>query len=167
MSRIKVKKHNKVFLINEEEKDNNFDDIKRAVINGDFDRAKQLTIHMDSETLTDTLYFIAYGYNKIAPYGFVNYLLLGNESSALHYSASYLLVMGYDTEDAYRIAFFHAKKAVELSPNDNKYKEYLLLFYEFFIKLLTKEEATDIAKEILKSDPNNQNALLVSKKQKV
>lgn len=166
MASIKSEKDNKeVVLIEENEggEEDNFGHFKRAIVNGDFDRAKQLSIHMDLETLTDKLYFIEYNYDTIAPYGFVNYLLLDKESSDLHYLASYLLVMGYSIEGMYQTAFFHAKRAVQLSPKDYKYKEYLLLFYEFFTKLLSKEEATGIAKEILKSDPNNRNALLVLK----
>lgn len=68
-------------------------------------------------------------------------------------------------EGAYQAAFFHAKKAVGLSPNDISYKEYLLLFYEIPEQLLTKEEATDIAKEILEEDPENKVSLFVLKRE--
>ena len=85
------------------------DDFKQAVIKGNFTKAKQLSINM-------------------------NYLLLDKESSELHYLASFLLSMGLNhLQGAYQTAFFHAKKAVELSPQDNSYKEYLLFFYEDFI----------------------------------
>lgn len=140
------------------------DDFKQAIVKGDFSKAKYLSIHMDLETLTDTLYLIAYDDETITPYGFVNYLLLDKESSELHYLASFLLSMGLNhLEGAYQTAFFHAKKAVELSPNDISYKEYLLLFYEIPEQLLTKEEATDIAKEILEEDPENKASLFVLK----
>ena len=142
------------------------DDFKQAIVRGDFSKAKHLSIHMNLEALTDTLYLIAYDNETIAPYGFVNYLLLDKESSELHYLASYLLSMGLNhLEGAYQTAFFHAKKAVELSPNDNSYKEYLLLFYEIPEQLLTKEEATDIAKKILEKDPENKASLFVLKRE--
>lgn len=138
------------------------DDFKQAIIKGNFAKAKHFTLNMDLDTLTEELYLLAYDGETIAPYGFANYLLFDKESSELHYLASYLLSMGLNhLEGAYQTAFFHAKRAVELAPHDNSYKEYLLFFYEIPAKLLTKDEATKIAIEILKIDPKNKPALSV------
>jgi tetratricopeptide (TPR) repeat protein len=139
------------------------DDFKQAIIKGNFAKAKHLSINMDLDTLKEELYLLAYDSETIAPYGFINYLLLDKESSELHYLASYLLGMGLNhLEGAYQTAFFHAKRAVELAPQDNSsYKEYLLFFYEIPAKLLRKDEATKIANEILKIDPTSKPALSV------
>ncbi|WP_278343214.1 hypothetical protein [Parageobacillus thermoglucosidasius] len=57
--------------------------------------------------------------------------------------------------DAYASALYHAKRAVELSPEDVSLKEHLLLFYEIPEKLISKEEAKAIAQEILKIITDN------------
>ncbi|MBT2696635.1 hypothetical protein J7E79_04275 [Bacillus sp. ISL-40] len=138
------------------------EDFKQAIKKGEFVKAKQLSKTMDLEALTETLFLIAYDDETIAPYGFANYLLFDKETSELHYLASFLLCMGLNHLDgAYQTSFFHAKRAIELAPEDISYKEYLLLFFEMPEPLLSKDEATKIAKEILKVDPENKAALSV------
>ncbi|ULT57395.1 hypothetical protein L1999_02035 [Neobacillus drentensis] len=138
------------------------DDFKQAIKKGEFVKAKQLSMTMDLEALTETLFLIAWDDEPITPYGFANYLLIDKETSELHYLASFLLSMGLNHLDGvYQTSFFHAKRAVELAPEDISYKEYLLLFFELPEPLLSKDEATKIAKEILKVDPENKAVLLV------
>jgi len=135
-----------------------------AILRGDFVKAKELASQMNMDTLRDTLFLLAYEGGSIAPYGFVNYLLLEEETSEIHYITSYLLSMALNhLEGAYQIAFHHAKKAAELLPNDMSYKEYLLFFHTIPERLLRKDEAVKIANIILENEPNNKAALLVIK----
>nr|WP_106779158.1 hypothetical protein [Lysinibacillus timonensis] len=136
-----------------------------AIVLGDFLKAKELASQMNTESLRDTLFLLAYDNENIATYGFVSYLLLEEETSELHYIASYLFSMAFNhLEGAYQIAFHHAIKAAELSPNDMSYKEYLLFFNDIPDKLLGNKKALEIAKEILKKEPNNKAALSVVSK---
>jgi len=133
-----------------------------AILLGDFVKAKELASQMDRDSLRDTLFLLAYDNENIATYGFVSYLLLEEETSEFHYIASYLFSMALNhLEGAYQTSFHHAKKAVELSPNDINFKEYLLFFNVNPDKLLGNEEAFNIANEILKNEPNNKATLSV------
>ena len=124
-----------------------------AILQGDFVKAKELASYMDTDTLGDTLFLLAYDHENIATYGFISYLLLEEETSELHYIASYLFSMAFNhLEGAYQTSFHHAKKAVVLSPNNMSYKEYLLFFNDIPDKLLGNEEAFEIAKKFLKTN---------------
>ncbi|MFD9627718.1 hypothetical protein [Peribacillus muralis] len=132
------------------------DNFKQAIVNGDFVKAKHTALNMDVENLKEILFVVAYDEENIAPYSFVNYLLVDKETSELHHLASFLLSMALNhINGAYQTACFHAKKAAELSPDDISFKEYLLLFYDLPEQLISKEEANKIAKEILMIDPDN------------
>ena len=133
-----------------------------AILLGDFEKAKEIASQLDTDSLRDTLFLLAYDNGNIATYGFISYLLLEEETSELHYIASYLFSMALNhIKGAYQTSFHHAKKAAELSPNDMSYKEYLLFFNAIPDKLLGNEEAFEIANEILKNEPNNKVALSV------
>lgn len=74
---------------------------------------------------------------------------------------SYILLQRifYVTLDgAYAAAFYHAKECVRLEPGNLSYKEFLLFFYEIPDKLLDREMALQIAREILNEEPNRQVA---------
>lgn len=135
---------------------------KDAVRSGEFFIAKDLASKMDGETLLDTLFLLAYEEESIAPLGFANYLLLEDETAENHYKVSFLLCMALNyINGAYQTSFHHAKKAMELSPNDNSYKEFLLFFNSLPEKLLSNQEAIAIAYKILENDSNNNKVLSV------
>lgn len=135
---------------------------KDAILRGDYKSANALASDMDMEILRDTLYLLAYDSGSITPYGFVNDLLLDEETSEIHYTASFLMSMALNhLEGAYKIAFYHANKAAELSPNDMSCQEYLLFFYAIPDKLVSNDEAIKIAKNILERDPKNMTVLSV------
>ncbi|WP_129692463.1 hypothetical protein [Gottfriedia acidiceleris] len=135
---------------------------KDAILSGDFNRARELASNMDEESVLEALFLIAYEEESIAPYGFANFQLLKEETSENHYMISFILSMALNyLEGAYQTSFHHAKKATELSPNDNSYKEYLLYFNALPERLLSNEEAIEIANSILENDPINITALNV------
>lgn len=126
---------------------------------GDFQKAKQIASGLDLKAIEDELFLFAYNEGSIAPYGFVCAMLIEKETSEWHYIASLLLSMAINhLEDAYFITFYHAKRAVELSPNDIGYKEALLFYHEIPDQPLSKKEALTLAAEILKIDPSNKAA---------
>ncbi|MDI2588563.1 hypothetical protein OR571_15940 [Psychrobacillus sp. NEAU-3TGS] len=133
-----------------------------AILLGDFVKAKELASQMDMDSLRETLFLLAYENHNIATYGFISYLLLEEETSEFHYIASYLFSMALNhLEGAYQTAFYHAKKATDLSPNDMSYKEYMLFLNTIPDKLLEDEEASEIANVILNNEPNNKVAVSV------
>ncbi|KQL42351.1 hypothetical protein AN960_03695 [Bacillus sp. FJAT-25509] len=135
---------------------------KDAILSGDFNRARELSSNMDGESLLEALFLIAYEEESIAPYGFANFQLLEEETSENHYVISFILSMALNyLGGAYQISFHHAKKAIELSPYDISYKEYLLYFNALPEKLLKNEEAIEVANLILVKDPTNTTALKV------
>jgi len=96
---------------------------------------------MDIDTLRDSLFLIAYDNENLIPYRFVNYVLLEQETTQLHYLASFLLCMALNHLDgAYQTDFFHATKPDKLALNDISYMEYLLFFYEIPDQCLKREQ---------------------------
>ncbi|WP_088012311.1 hypothetical protein [Gottfriedia acidiceleris] len=135
---------------------------KDAILSGDFIKARELSSNMDGESLLEELFLIAYEEESIAPYAFANFQLLEEESSENHYMISFILSMALNyLEGAYQASFHHAKKAMELSPEDNSYKEYILYFNKLPERLLSNEEAIEVANSILENDPINTTALSV------
>ncbi|MFT4416290.1 hypothetical protein ACLM5H_20710 [Fredinandcohnia humi] len=133
--------------------------LTEAITLGDFAKAKQFAAQYDLKTLEDELFLLAYDEGSIAPYGFVCAMLIEKETSRWHYIASILLSMAINHLDgAYFTAFYHAKRASELSPDDSSYKEALLFYYEIPEQPLSREEALKIATEMLREDPKNKAA---------
>ena len=99
----------------------------------------------------------------ICYYEFIKYVIEYYNNSAInHNRASIIMTNALNVlPKGYEIGFDHAKKSIELEPNDYSYKEYLLLFYQIPNKLLSKDEAIKIANEILKVDQENKAAKLV------
>lgn len=83
-------------------------------------------------------------------YAFLCYVLYDTNTAYLHNLTSVIMSTALcHIQGAYQTAFFHAKKAIELAPNDLNFKEFLLFFYVIPEKLLSHDEAMIIAKEIL------------------
>ncbi|WP_146130573.1 hypothetical protein [Laceyella sediminis] len=86
-------------------------------------------------------------------------LIVKHEEATFHCIASHLMSLPLCSIDgAYNVGFYHAKRAVELSPEDASFKEHLLFYHAIPDKLLSDEEAEKIAKSILEMEPDNQTA---------
>ncbi|MCW6086064.1 MULTISPECIES: hypothetical protein [Clostridium] len=89
-------------------------------------------------------------------------MLCKQESSALHYIASELFSMPLcHVTGAYNSSLFHARRAIELDPNNISYKEYILLFYNLPEKLIGQYEAKKFAQEVIEKLPNSKVALYI------
>lgn len=134
--------------------------LKSLIILGKMKEAKAVFKEMNYDEARDIILEIGYDTESIAPYSFVCTLLCEKESANLHYLASEILVNPLCfLVGAYRIALYHARSAVRLAPNDITFKEYLLLFYNIPDQLINKEEAIEIAREIVKKVPDNKHAV--------
>lgn len=140
-----------VLLMNQE--------VKNLILAGEFKKAYDQMVPFNLNELSDFLIIAAFDFGSITFYGFVNYLILLNESAALHELAATIMAQPLCyIEGAYALAFFHAQKLLELEPDDIKNKEFLLFFHIIPDKVLGKEEAIEIAKDILKVESDNKAA---------
>lgn len=134
--------------------------IKEYILSGNFEKAFREIDMDDFEEARQEVMEGAYKTENIKFYDFLAYIIEKHEGSArMHYYASELIVAAFRyILDASHIAFKHARKAIELAPQDVSLKEYILLFYEMPDRLLEKSLAVQYARDILQADPQNQAA---------
>ncbi|USG64640.1 hypothetical protein NDK47_21225 [Brevibacillus ruminantium] len=134
--------------------------IREAILKGDLLTAKEQVSKIDFSAFSDLLHELAYDTSDLVCYTFVNFLMYSQgERSDLHHLASSLLSHPLcHIEGAYKSALLHSRRASELSPEDVALKEYLLFFHIIPEKLVSKEEAIEIASVVLQVEPNSQVA---------
>lgn len=123
---------------------------------GKFKEAKECLVTLSQEQFY--FFIIECGFDKglLPLYTFVNFLLIENETAHLHRCAAVLIAQCFvHLEGAYSMGLFHARRAIELAPDEPTYKEYILLYYDIPDKLLSKEEAIEIATQLQQQDPGN------------
>jgi len=131
----------------------------KNVSEGDFSAARELVNRFSQEEMEEYLLELAYDTGSILPYSFVCTLLAERETTELHFSASLLMSQPLcHIQDGYKAALYHARNAVRLSPDDLSLKMYLLFFNHIPEKLISDQEALEIASDILKADPQNELA---------
>ncbi|WP_058487092.1 hypothetical protein [Defluviitalea phaphyphila] len=134
--------------------------IKKLILDGNFDEAQKIAKSFDIGYIRELLIDLCYETENIIVYSFVYNMLCKEESSELHYIASELLSMPLcHVTGAYNSALFHARRAIELDPNNISYKEYILLFYNLPERLISEYEAKKIAQEVIEKMPNSKAAL--------
>lgn len=134
--------------------------IKEDILSGEFEKAFRHIDMDDFEEARQEVMEGAYETEDAKFYEFLIYIIEEHEDSArMHYYASELIMAAFNyISDASHIAFKHARKAIELAPQDLSLKEYILLFYEMPDRLLEKSLAVQYARDILQADPQNQAA---------
>ncbi|OYD06594.1 hypothetical protein [Paludifilum halophilum] len=121
---------------------------------GNYNEAKELASHWDLDEMENLLLEYSFDTEDIGVYTLLNIHLLDQENGPIHHVISVIMSMAFSHwNGAYQVAFYHAKKAVELDPENLDFKEYMLFFYEIPDQLLSKDEAISLAKEILKQRP--------------
>jgi len=133
--------------------------LKDLIFNYNFEEAKDILNVLNEKKQVEIVTTIAFDTGNILIYTFLSYLILEYNTSFRHSLAAGIMssALCY-IEGAYETAFYHARKASELSPNDVELKEFLLFFHVIPEKLLSKEEAIKIATEILETKKNSKAA---------
>lgn len=135
-------------------------DIEQLILNGFFEKAKLILESHNINYIREKLLKISYDTGNIITYTFINSILYTNETAELHYCASELLCMPLcHIEGAYESALFHARKAIELDPEDISYKEYILFFSRLPKKIISDDEIIKYARDVLEEIPDNKAAL--------
>jgi hypothetical protein len=132
----------------------------KAILSGDYQKAKKLSYNINIEDLTQFLIDQSINTGSISIYTFVCLLLIEHESLMLHSCATGIL--NHEIcffEGATSAALFHARRMVELAPQNIAYKIELLCYFGMPEQVINKEEAKNIAREILVQDPQNTIAL--------
>jgi hypothetical protein len=134
--------------------------LQELILQGEFSQASLLVTGINASELEGILLEIAYDSESISVYNFVCYLIEKHETDALHSIASALLNNPLCFIDgAYAKGLSHVRRAIELAPQDVSLKE-LILFYSLVPdELVTREEASEYARQILLVDPENKAAL--------
>lgn len=132
-------------------------EILDLIMIGKFDLAYKKELEIN-ENISRKLFEMSYDLENIAIYSYYNYKIANQESADNHYQASLILSQILNTiNGAYDISFYHAKKAIELDPNNLEYKEYILIFqhYPDLTVSINNDEFKNYAIELLDSDINN------------
>lgn len=132
---------------------------KSLVREGRFTEAADLAVNLSPQRLEDELVEVAFDTGSFAPYEVAAELIKRNETAVYHYIASVILATALShLDNAYEMAYAHARRSVELAPSEHSYQEYLLFFYQIPDQLLPEDEAKQIARDLLLKDPENEAA---------
>ncbi|MFP7416625.1 hypothetical protein [Priestia filamentosa] len=127
---------------------------------GDFNEALEIVQNSRIKDVEETLIKAMFETRSMIPYTIVCHLISHNENASLHHMASVMLSQPLCIiPGSYQCSLFHLKQAMRLDPYNIDLKEYFLFFYGNPDKLITIEEAIDMANFILSVDSNNQTAL--------
>lgn len=138
------------------------ENFKQNLLQNNYKNAEDISQKLSFREVFETIDRLAFDTKDISLYTFVVSLLLKKETAELHYLASNLLAMPFCfLEGGYVASLYHARKALELDPENINYKEYLLTFYNLPDQIMTKEEALKLAREVLKIYPDSGFALRI------
>jgi tetratricopeptide (TPR) repeat protein len=127
-----------------------------------FDEASQLLVNVDQLTIASAIHTLGHEKPGVLAYVFVSYLIKNEEKAIYHYAASLLMSYAFNyLPGAYWAAYYHSKRALELDSSNIQFKTSLLYLRDIPEKILGKEEAIQIAKEILNEKPDSESALRI------
>lgn len=136
------------------------EELEKSILVGSFDEAKALFKLLDFSVFSEMMLEITFNNLSIVNYSFIVHLLLEDDSSKIHDLAYLLLSQPLcHVEGAYCSAYYHAKKAAQLTDfNDVKMLENLLFLHIVPEKIVSDQEAQEVAQKILLIDAKNAGA---------
>ena len=140
--------------------------LKKLVLEGFYHEAENLMLTIPLNAQRDIIMDLAYDTESIAIYGFLRYMLEKNKTK-------YLLEMTIDVminplcfvEGAYEVALFHTRELLKIDFSVET-MEKVIFFHDIPEKLVEEKEAEEVAREIIKIEPDNcvANRILKNKK---
>lgn len=145
-------------------KDNNriklYRSLEPLVLEFKFDEASKLLVNLDELTITSAIDDLGHDKPGVLAYVFVSYLISHDEKAIYHHVASILMSGAFcHFPEGHLAGYYHARRALELDPTNIQFKESLLYLRVIPEKILGKEEAIQLAKEILNEKPDSESAL--------
>ena len=136
------------------------DQLRNLILRGEFHEAGAIALQMEREERQDLLLQIGFDEDSITVYTFSSYLLMMQETAELHDLAFQLLIHPLcHLEGAYFAALHHVRRGIELEPEDIGWKEHLLFLSITPDEVVSREDAAQVAQQILAVQPDNQAAL--------
>ncbi|MFD2115640.1 hypothetical protein ACFSTH_11610 [Paenibacillus yanchengensis] len=137
---------------------------KKEIINfitqGRYSEASSLINIFDSKKIEDLIMEISYEVSSITIYSFICKLIAENESVDLHILAASVMINPLSfIEGAYETSLYHVRRAIELDSSDVSLKEMIIFLHLTPDEVVSKDEAIQVASEILIIDPNNKAVL--------
>jgi len=109
--------------------------LRKYIAEMDFEKAAKLFLELTEKERFDMILSVGFETFNLTIYAFMNYLIQHHESSEIHDLTSSLMLHPLcHLEGACVIALFHAKKAVELDPDN----------IDLYISLLMFEKHPDV-----------------------
>lgn len=135
--------------------------IKEYILEGNYHLAECICEKMNLSEVRDMLFMLAYHTEKIYVYSFIQYMISKTNSPLWSELAFDVMLHALCfIEGAYSVALFHARELLELEYNAINL-ERILFFYDIPEKLIKKNEAESIAKELLNIEPDDKVALRI------
>jgi tetratricopeptide (TPR) repeat protein len=130
--------------------------VKKLLLQGKFLEAEPAISTFNETELSNTLFEIGNEQESLCAYSFICFLLMRQESISRHNIAFNLLIIAYPhIKGSYESALYHARRIMELCPEDVEYGEYLLILNKLPGGPVTDEEAKEIALKIYAQNPSN------------
>lgn len=130
-------------------------DLETILWYGKYEEAEAAFEQMEEDQIRNALLSLAFDTESLCAYSFVQYMMRKTEKVFwLRMAAELMMQPLCFIEGAYSIALFHARELLSREKNVENL-ERILFFYDIPEKLVDREEALQIAKEILKAEPSN------------
>lgn len=137
------------------------DNVRLKLEQGQYAEVEEICKKMNVFDLRDMFMNIAYETESINVYGFITYMMRGQEKREwIKLAIDILLNPLCFIEGAYSLALFHARELLYID-RDVENLERILFFYSIPEKLVEHAEAYRIAEEILAIDTSNVVALQI------
>lgn len=135
----------------------------QLINNGNYDESENICKKLNFKNLENDLIKYAYDSCNFSLYSFAFYMYIKKQDEKwLKLSLSLIIGPLCFVDGAYSIGLFLARQLVKKDRSVDNLVQ-LLFFYDIPEKLLSKDEALEIAEQILKLNPDNQIALKVIK----
>jgi hypothetical protein len=141
------------------------DEIEYLILSGNFAAVKKMMSESDFMVFEEAFISAAHDSESMMFYTFIVEMMKDEESVELHDLAFLLLVYPLsEVRGAFNAAYHHAKCSVRLTEHKEvKSLLQLLFLYAIPDPVISHKEAFNVAKEILKLDPNNKVARNIMK----